>query len=753
MLRMFGVTGLDRSGRPLAAEVVDRYVSRPARPARRRGRPPVRRGPPRVRDDAAGARPRHRVRCGRPGSRGRGPARQRAARRRRGHGPRARHLGARADRRQPDRPARAARGHRRRGQAVGRGARWHRRASVLGTREAIALAASGRRRHPGQRPGHPRARRPAPRRGRRRPVLAAATGSGQRGVETETAAEPAPAGSQRGLAELRQAVDGGGRRAASLRPAGDGGAATRRARAGRRRRVRADRHRRRRRRRRDRRRERRPGPGARRPCLRPPAHRPFGRTALVGPGPLVVGPDLSRGVPSDATTRAGRALALQLVGDLPRPAPRRAGGSAPRRAPCRRGCSRSVIPPPRPSPRSRSAGRSCPSTRSRSRSRRRGRGPRRSGRRSSAPCSPWRARPASSSAPPATRRWPSPSRRPAPRRRSPRRRPRRSVRSGRAARRSRSPGRRSRPARRDARADLGERLAVDPRRADRPVPAAAGSGRTRSSSGASRSTRSSSATPSADDDDRPARLRRDQLLARDLRRRPHARDRPLDGSADADVAILGAGYTGLWTAYELLRRDPSLKVTVLEREIAGFGASGRNGGWCAAGLQVSPANLERRFGRAGMTAIEDAVDSGVDEIGRVCADGGDRRRATSRAAASSSPAARASCRRSRTTGPASWQPAGPITTSGSTRRRPPSGSGSRARSAGSSGRSTPRSTPAGSSAALARAVERRGGTIHERTAVVDVERGRRERPAPAGAPDDARRAPGGRPSSSPARRT
>jgi monoamine oxidase len=33
----------------------------------------------------------------------------------------------------------------------------------------------------------------------------------------------------------------------------------------------------------------------------------------------------------------------------------------------------------------------------------------------------------------------------------------------------------------------------------------------------------------------------------------------LDGSADADVAILGAGYTGLWTAYELLRRDPGLR--------------------------------------------------------------------------------------------------------------------------------------------------------------------------------------------------
>lgn len=94
---------------------------------------------------------------------------------------------------------------------------------------------------------------------------------------------------------------------------------------------------------------------------------------------------------------------------------------------------------------------------------------------------------------------------------------------------------------------------------------------------------------------------------------------PLDGSTDADVAILGAGYTGLWTAYELLRREPGLKVVLLEREIAGFGASGRNGGWAAAGLNASSANLERRFGRAAMTAIEDAVEDAVDEIGRVAA--------------------------------------------------------------------------------------------------------------------------------------
>src|SRR2546423_14905886 len=54
---------------------------------------------------------------------------------------------------------------------------------------------------------------------------------------------------------------------------------------------------------------------------------------------------------------------------------------------------------------------------------------------------------------------------------------------------------------------------------------------------------------------------------------------PLRGPAEVDVAIVGAGYTGLWTAYYLKHAQPSLRVAVLERERAGFGASGRNGGW------------------------------------------------------------------------------------------------------------------------------------------------------------------------------
>jgi glycine/D-amino acid oxidase-like deaminating enzyme len=59
---------------------------------------------------------------------------------------------------------------------------------------------------------------------------------------------------------------------------------------------------------------------------------------------------------------------------------------------------------------------------------------------------------------------------------------------------------------------------------------------------------------------------------------------PLRGVARADVAIVGAGFTGLWTALALTDTDPGLRVVVLEQETVGFGASGRNGGFCQASL-------------------------------------------------------------------------------------------------------------------------------------------------------------------------
>ena len=53
---------------------------------------------------------------------------------------------------------------------------------------------------------------------------------------------------------------------------------------------------------------------------------------------------------------------------------------------------------------------------------------------------------------------------------------------------------------------------------------------------------------------------------------------------DVDVAIIGAGYTGLWTAYYLKLQAPGLKIAIIEAQTAGFGASGRNGGWLMGNL-------------------------------------------------------------------------------------------------------------------------------------------------------------------------
>lgn len=92
---------------------------------------------------------------------------------------------------------------------------------------------------------------------------------------------------------------------------------------------------------------------------------------------------------------------------------------------------------------------------------------------------------------------------------------------------------------------------------------------------------------------------------------------PLDGSTEVDVTIMGAGFSGLWTAYQLLRRDPSLDVLVVEKEIAGFGASGRNGGWCCADFPLSPSIMTRRYGREASREVALAMIDSVDDIEQV----------------------------------------------------------------------------------------------------------------------------------------
>jgi glycine/D-amino acid oxidase-like deaminating enzyme len=84
-----------------------------------------------------------------------------------------------------------------------------------------------------------------------------------------------------------------------------------------------------------------------------------------------------------------------------------------------------------------------------------------------------------------------------------------------------------------------------------------------------------------------------------------------------DVAIIGAGYTGLWTAYYLLQHSPGLKVALFEANTVGFGASGRNGGWCmgwAMGIEQLLAQSDRA---AEGLAVARAMQRTVDEIGSV----------------------------------------------------------------------------------------------------------------------------------------
>jgi glycine/D-amino acid oxidase-like deaminating enzyme len=98
-----------------------------------------------------------------------------------------------------------------------------------------------------------------------------------------------------------------------------------------------------------------------------------------------------------------------------------------------------------------------------------------------------------------------------------------------------------------------------------------------------------------------------------------ARRPALPGSRECDVAIVGGGYTGLWTAYYLKKARPDLRIAILEREFAGFGASGRNGGWLSAEFAGSRERHAAARGRAAMVALQHAMFAAVDEVIRVAA--------------------------------------------------------------------------------------------------------------------------------------
>lgn len=88
--------------------------------------------------------------------------------------------------------------------------------------------------------------------------------------------------------------------------------------------------------------------------------------------------------------------------------------------------------------------------------------------------------------------------------------------------------------------------------------------------------------------------------------------------AAVDVAIVGAGFTGLWTSYYLKRQAPDVDIAVFEADTVGFGASGRNGGWCVGDSNGMYAMLKNPQRRAAGIAVARAMFDTVDEVGRVC---------------------------------------------------------------------------------------------------------------------------------------
>jgi len=95
---------------------------------------------------------------------------------------------------------------------------------------------------------------------------------------------------------------------------------------------------------------------------------------------------------------------------------------------------------------------------------------------------------------------------------------------------------------------------------------------------------------------------------------PQPRRPALDGVREADVCIVGGGFTGLWLAYELRRSDPAREVVVLEAERVGFGASGRNGGWVQGEVSGSAKAWRRRGGPGAPLAMERAMRETLPNI-------------------------------------------------------------------------------------------------------------------------------------------
>jgi glycine/D-amino acid oxidase-like deaminating enzyme len=96
---------------------------------------------------------------------------------------------------------------------------------------------------------------------------------------------------------------------------------------------------------------------------------------------------------------------------------------------------------------------------------------------------------------------------------------------------------------------------------------------------------------------------------------------PLEGRVAADVCIVGGGFAGLWTAIELIEREPGLRIALLESDICGGGASGRNGGFLSSSWHDIAA-LCRIYGDEGGGRYARALAAEVDEVGDWCGENG-----------------------------------------------------------------------------------------------------------------------------------
>jgi glycine/D-amino acid oxidase-like deaminating enzyme len=92
----------------------------------------------------------------------------------------------------------------------------------------------------------------------------------------------------------------------------------------------------------------------------------------------------------------------------------------------------------------------------------------------------------------------------------------------------------------------------------------------------------------------------------------------LEGDRDADVVVIGGGYTGMWAAWQVKALEPEARVVLLEADLCGRGPSGRNGGFCNV-MWFSLPNMRRRWGDAGALAVARAAERAVGEIGEFCA--------------------------------------------------------------------------------------------------------------------------------------